>query len=91
MTELPPIILAAAVAHPPKKWYLSKTILFNIATLLVIAAGFIADNTGALALPPQTAVWATLVVALGNAALRLGTAAPIAGTPAAAAVAVPKP
>ncbi len=70
------------MTQQPKDWWKSKVLILNGLSLLVVAAGFVADNTGALALPPQTAVWATLVLALGNAALRLGTSQPIAGSPA---------
>jgi hypothetical protein len=66
-----------------KPWYTSRSLIFNIASLLVVAAGFIAENTGALNLPDAAGTWATLLVALGNAYLRLITAQPIAGTPAA--------
>lgn len=66
-----------------KSWYKSSTIIFNVVSLVVVAALFVSENTGALNLPPSYATWATLVVALGNAFLRLQTAQPIKGTPAA--------
>ncbi len=66
----------------PKDWFRSKTLWLNVLALVAVAAGFVADNTGALSLPPQTAVWATLVLALANAGLRLYTNTPIAGSPA---------
>lgn len=66
-----------------KPWYQSRTLLFNALTLLVVAAGFIVDNAGLLDLPSQAGVWATLIVALSNAYLRLITNAGIVGTPAA--------
>lgn len=66
-----------------KPWYQSRTLIFNALTLLVVAAGFVVDNVGLLDLPTQAGVWATLVVAMANAYLRLITAQPVAGTPAA--------
>lgn len=66
-----------------KNWYASRTIIFNALTLLVVAAGFVVDNVGLLDLPAQAGVWATLVVALANAYLRLITNTGIVGTPAA--------
>lgn len=68
---------------PAKPWYTSRVMIFNLASLLVVAAGFLAENTGALNLPAAAGTWATLIVALGNAYLRLITAQPIEGTPAA--------
>jgi hypothetical protein len=68
----------------PKDWWTSRSLWFNIVSLLVFAAGWLADSTGLLHLDPQVAVIAGGVVAVGNFALRLLTSAPIAGTPAAA-------
>jgi len=63
-----------------KPWWRSRTIWFNIATLAVAGAGVLLDPS--LALDRNVVTIATIVVTVGNAALRLTTNQPIAGTPA---------
>lgn len=56
---------------PVKPWYHSWTVWFNVASVLIIIAGYIADNALRLGLPPQWGEYAAGVVAIGNAVIRL--------------------
>jgi len=66
-----------------KPWYLSKTLIANIITLILLAVGLVLENAGALHLDPQAVIWIGIGLAVGNAALRLVTSTAIEGTPAA--------
>jgi hypothetical protein len=75
----------------PKPWYLSRTMLTNIALLVVFALGLIVQAAGIYHLSPELVAGLGIAAAVINAALRLLTAAPIQGTPAAAALAEDMP
>lgn len=63
-----------------KPWYTSRTLWFNVISLIVAGAGLLLDP--ALALDARTVGLATGVMTIGNMALRMLTNQPIAGTPA---------
>jgi hypothetical protein len=65
---------------PAKPWYTSRTVWFNVISLMVAAAGLLLDPS--LALDQRVVAVATGVVTIGNMALRMLTSRPIAGTPA---------
>ncbi len=66
----------------PKNWWESWTLWLNIVTLVVLLAGYVADNALSLGIPPQVTGYAVMVVAVGNMLLRvLKTSQPIAGSP----------
>jgi hypothetical protein len=67
-----------------KEWWQSTTVWFNLATVLVILLGAIAENAGVLNLSPQVVTILGIIVAAINAFLRVfKTSQPITGTPAA--------
>jgi hypothetical protein len=61
-----------------KKWFESRTIWFNLATLLVLIASVLADP--ALVNDPMVLKWAAVAVAIGNVALRFVTSVAIEPT-----------
>lgn len=63
-----------------KPWYTSRTVWFNVVTLVVAGATVLLDP--ALVQDSRIVAGATAVVTVGNVALRLLTNVPIAGTPA---------
>lgn len=66
-----------------KKWYQSKTVVVDVITTVIFAAGLIAESVGSLQLDPRVAIGAGIVVAVANFVLRLVTNTAIDGTPAA--------
>lgn len=63
-----------------KPWYQSKTIWFNAVTLIVAGASVLLDP--ALVQDSRIVAGATVVITMGNVALRILTNVPIEGTPA---------
>lgn len=63
-----------------KPWYASRTLWFNIVSLVVAVAGVLLDPQ--LALSPAVMTTLTVVITVGNMVLRALTNQPIAGTPA---------
>lgn len=66
-----------------KNWWTSRTLWVNAASLVVVALGGVLDVAGVLDLTARDAAITTIALAVVNAWLRLVTAQPIAGTPAA--------
>lgn len=63
-----------------KPWYTSRTLWFNVVSLIVAVAGVLLDPK--LALDPGIVTGATLAITIGNMVLRVLTSQPIGGTPA---------
>jgi hypothetical protein len=62
----------------------SKTFWFNVASLLLVALGLVLDSAKVFDLTEQEIAGVTIAVAVINAAIRLWTNKPIAGSPGAA-------
>lgn len=65
------------VTVPTKAFYESKTLIFNVLSILVLIVGVLLDSSKALAIPDQAAAWLAAVVAIGNGLLRFITTSPI--------------
>lgn len=68
---------------PVKEWWKSKTVIINALFVLLYAATLIIDLATPLGLSAQVVLWLGVAQAVVNFALRLITAQPIQGTPAA--------
>ncbi len=66
--------------QPGKKWYESRTLWFNLASLLVLVASILTDAT--LVSDPAVLKYAAIAVAIGNVILRFFTSMPIDNTSA---------
>lgn len=86
MIDPPSPVIIAAVAAESKPWFQSKTVWFNIVSMAVTVAALLADP--GVVSDPRVVGIAAAVVTVGNMALRVITAVPITGTPAASVSAV---
>ena len=75
----------------PKPWQMSRTLVLNLLLTIVFALGLVGQLAGAFAIDPRYVALAGAAAAIVNFWLRLDTSAPIAGTPAAAALTGPLP
>lgn len=64
---------------PPKAWYCSRTILFNVIVLVVMLLSAAEPLLPGLqgVLPPQLYAWAAFALPLVNMALRFITSGPV--------------
>lgn len=60
-----------------KAWYQSKTILFNLATFIVLVGGYFTQHADLLQKHPRMAVVLGSAAAFANIVLRFVTATPI--------------
>jgi hypothetical protein len=68
---------------PSKPWWQSKTLWFNILSIVGVALAAVLQSAGDLHIPASWIAVLTVVVAVVNMVLRLVTSQPISGTPAA--------
>ena len=64
-----------------KVWYKSKTILFNLATFIILVGGYFTQHADLLQKHPRLAMALGSLVAASNIVLRLVTGKPIQSAP----------